>query len=134
MSVKYLYMLAAAGLLGCASAGSKTTAAHSGVFLGASEISETHADNMSAYEAVLRLRPNWLASHGAMTSNSQASNFAAVFVDGQFVGDVSALRAIQAYQVGDIRYYNVTEAGAKFGVRAGSTGAIEVTMKTAGQP
>ena len=37
--------------------------------------------------------PNWLAPHGAMTSNQQVSDYAAVFVDGQFVGDINALRS-----------------------------------------
>jgi hypothetical protein len=129
MSVKYLYLVAAIGVIGCATTATKPGSTRKANELSGDEIMQTHADNLSAYDAVARLRPNWLAPHGAMTSNQQVSDYAAVFVDGQFVGDINALRNIQAYQVGDIRYYNVTEAGAKFGVRAGTTGAIEVIMK-----
>jgi hypothetical protein len=32
-----------------------------------------------------------------------------------------------------VHYYNVAEAGGKFGVRAGTTGAIEVIMKSAAE-
>jgi hypothetical protein len=130
MKVRKVYLLAAAALVGCASTGTpRVGGVPSGNMLSAEEISGAHADNLSAYDAVSRLRPNWLAPHGATTMNSAVSNYAIVFVDGQEVGDINALRNIQAYQVGDLRYYNVTEAGAKFGVRAGTTGAIEVLMK-----
>ncbi|MGH7603379.1 MAG: hypothetical protein ACRENK_05185 [Gemmatimonadaceae bacterium] len=128
--MKHFYMLAAAALVGCASTGAPGVGGvPSGNMLSAEEISGAHADNLSAYDAVSRLRPNWLAPHGAATMTSSASEFATVFVDGLEVGDVNALKTIQAFQVGDLRYYNVTEAGAKFGVRAGTTGAIEVLMK-----
>ncbi|HZE07971.1 MAG TPA: hypothetical protein VE110_04365 [Gemmatimonadaceae bacterium] len=130
MRVQNLYLLAAAALVGCASTGTPHVGGvPSGNMLSAEEISSAHADNLSAYDAISRLRPNWLAPHGATTMSSNTSDYAIVFVDGQEVGDVTALRNIQAYQVGDMHYYNVTEAGAKFGVRAGVTGAIEVLMK-----
>ncbi len=134
MSVKSLYLVVAVGVLGCASAATNSGNTRKANELTAAEIAQTHADNLSAYDAVARLRPNWLAPHGAMTASSQASEYASVFVDGQLMGDVNALRNIQAYQVGDVRYYNVAEAGAKFGVRAGTTGAIEVIMKGPTQP
>jgi hypothetical protein len=95
-------------------------------------MSSTHADNGSAYDAIARLRPNWLAAHGVTSgqSNGAGTEYATVFVDGQEVGALTALRNISAYQVGDIRYYNVAEAGARFGIRAGASGAIEVMMKS----
>ncbi|MGH7652802.1 MAG: hypothetical protein ACREMS_13325 [Gemmatimonadaceae bacterium] len=130
MRVRNLYLLAAAALVGCATTATpRVGGVPSGNMLSAEEISAAHADNLSAYDAISRLRPNWLAPHGATTMSNNASDYAIVFVDGQEVGDVTALRNIQAYQVGDLHYYNVTEAGAKFGVRAGVTGAIEVLMK-----
>jgi hypothetical protein len=130
MTLRPLYLMAVAVSIGCATtAGQTGSAQRTASLLTAEEMAAAHADVLSAYDAVARLRPNWLVSHGAMTSNSAASEYATVFVDGQEVGDVNALKNIQAFQVGDIRYYNVTEAGAKFGVRAGTTGAIEVLMK-----
>ena len=132
MSVKYLYLLAAAGVMGCA-----TTAANTGTHranvLTAAEIADAHADATTVYDAIARLRPNWLVAHGTASTSSQGSESASVFVDGQLMGDINALRNITAYQVGSVHYYNVAEAGGKFGVRAGTTGAIEVIMKSAAE-
>ena len=130
MSIKYLYFLAVAAVVGCAS--TRTPGATSGnpTVLSAAEIQEQHADNNTAYDAVARLRPNWLASHGPVSSNTGVSSYASVFIDGQFVGDVKALRNIPAYHVGSIHYYDVTQAGARFGIRAGGGGAIEVLMQS----
>ena len=128
MSVKYLYLVGLASILGCASSGAHSNPVRSNVLTGM-EIADTHADLNTAYDALQRLRPNWLAPHGAMTSNTSVSNYASVFVDGQFMGDITALRDVQAYYVDEIRYYDVTQAGGRFGIRAGTTGAIEVSLK-----
>jgi hypothetical protein len=133
VSVKYLYPLAIAAIIGCSSNPSDTPGGRPAPIrtnvLTAEEMANTHADVNTAYDAVQRLRSNWLAPHGAASSNSTVSNYASVFVDGQAQGDVNALKGIPAYYVAEIRYYDVTQAGAKFGVRAGTTGAIEVSMK-----
>ena len=50
-------------------------------------------------------------------------------MDGPLLGELNALKDIPAFQVADLRYYDVTEAGGKFGLRAGSGGAIEVRSK-----
>ena len=126
MLVKHLYLVAVATAIGCASAGG--TPGQSGVprknaVLTAEEIAAAHADLATAYDAVARLRPNWLAARGAMA-------YAKVFVDGQQYGDLAALRNIQAFHVASMHYYDVTQSTAKFGVRGGDAGVIEVTIKT----
>jgi hypothetical protein len=134
MSVKYLYLAAVAAIVGCASSSTsdpplgRQSPIRTGA-LTAEEIANTHADINTAYDALSRLRPNWLAPHGAMSSNTNLSNYATVFVDGQLQGDVNALRSIPSYYVAEVHYYDVTQAGARFGVRAGAAGAIEVLMK-----
>jgi hypothetical protein len=96
-------------------------------------MTSAHADVSNLYDAIARLRPNWLAPRGTMGSAS-ASNYAQVFVDDQLVGDINALRGINAYQVGAARYYDVSQAGARFGLRAGTNGAIEVISKAPNRP
>jgi hypothetical protein len=132
MSVNRLYLLAVAAVIGCASSSSSdspnTGRARGSGALTAEEMAAAHADVNTAYDAVARLRPNWLASHGT-TSLAGGTEYALVYVDGQQYGQLSSLRNIQAYQVGDIQYYDVTQAGAKFGLRAGAGGVIEVRMK-----
>jgi len=129
MSVKHLYLIAVAVTLGCAPASG--TSGTAGIprranVLTADEMADAHADNASAYDAVARLRPNWLAAHGVA---AQGSEYAAVFLDGQRYGDLASLRNIPASHVGEIRYYDVTQAGGTFGIKADTGGVIEVRSK-----
>lgn len=129
MSVRHLYLAVVVAVLGCAaSASSRSTAPGRGNILTGEEIALAHADVTTAYDAIARLRPNWLAAHGVTSNpaNGGGTRFAIVFVDGQPYGDLNSLRDIQAYYIGDIRYYDITEAGARFGIRGGSSGAIEI--------
>ena len=134
MSVKHLYLLAAAAIIGCAPASATSGKSHTSAvprranFLAAAEILSAHADNMTAYDALARLRPNWLNSHGMTSFDPRGSEFAVVFVDGHPYGGLNSLHEIPAYQVADFRYYDVTEAGATFGLKAGTGGGIEVRM------
>ena len=94
------------------------------------EIANAHADVNTVYDAVARLRPNWLGAHGVTSSTSSTTTeYATVFVDGVFYGDLSTLRSLQAYHVADIRYYDITQSGAKYGIRGGSSGVIDVRTK-----
>jgi hypothetical protein len=136
MWVKHFHLVIAAALVACASGGSDPgtlpnapTARKSNVLTFA-EMSEAHADVATAYEALARLRPNWLASHGVTSTvaSGGGTEYASVFVDGQPYGDLASLRNIPAYHVTEFRYYSITEAGARFGLRAGSSGVIEVIM------
>jgi hypothetical protein len=133
MSVKHLYLVAVAAIMACAAAGgtSRKSAVHRAAnLLTAEEIGAANADVTTVYDAVARLRPNWLAGHGVTSVAATGTQFAIVFVDGQHYGDLNSLRNISAYDVGDIRYYDVTQAGAKFGILGGSSGVIEVSLKT----
>ncbi len=126
MLVKHLYLMAVAAAIGCASAGAtsgQTAVPRRGAVLTAEEIAAAHADNATAYDAIARLRPNWLAARGAMA-------YAKVFVDGQQYGALDSLRSISASHVNGMRYYDVTQSNARFGVQGGGAGAIEFTMKT----
>jgi hypothetical protein len=128
MSAKHLYLIAVAVTLACAPA---SPSANTGLprranVLTAEEIADAHADNASAYDAIARLRPNWLVAHGVAAHGSE---YAAVFFDGQKYGDLASLRNIPAAHVGEIRYYDVTQAGATFGIKGDTGGVIEVRSK-----
>jgi len=134
MSVRFLHLIAVAAVVGCATAGSKsgpTSVTGKANFLGAEEIAKAYADARSAYDAIARLRPNWLAARGvtSLVDGGAGTDFAVVFIDGQRYGDLHSLRQIQAYQVGSAQYYDVTQAGANFGIRGGASGVIEIKMK-----
>jgi hypothetical protein len=55
--------------------------------------------------------------------------FARVYLDGQAYGDLNSLKNIQAFHVGDITYYDVTQAGARFGISGGTGGVIDVRTR-----
>lgn len=131
MSIKLLYLAAVAVIVACASSGTTSSASaprRGTTVLTAEEIVSAHADNSNAHDAVARLRPNWLVEHGVTKTDGTA--YATVYVDGQQYGPLQTLRGIPAYQIEEIRYYDVTQAGAAFGIRAGTGGVIEVKTKT----
>ncbi|HEX9606938.1 MAG TPA: hypothetical protein VF962_06880 [Gemmatimonadaceae bacterium] len=136
MSGRHVYLVAVAAIFGCTSGGRTSdnppilVGSRMARILSADEIAAAHADVNTAYDAVARLRPNWLAGHGVTSGSASGTAFAVVFVDGEPYGDLSSLRNIPAYHVGDIHYYDVTEAGARFGIRGGSSGVIEVRTKS----
>ena len=131
MSTKHLFLTAAVAILGCAPAPPRDTTAESVVprranALTAEEIAAEHANTGTAYDAVARLRPNWLIARGVA---AQGSEYAVVYVEGSQHGDLASLRTIPAYHVAEMRYYDITQAGARYGVRGGTGGVIDVKLK-----
>jgi hypothetical protein len=137
MTIKPFYPLAVAIVLACASGGvpdpTITANTRKNSILSAEEIAAAHADNSTLYDAIARLRPNWLAPHGITSgqNNGAGTEYAVVYLDGQSYGDLNTLRGIPAYQAGAIQYYDITQAGGRFGIRAGSSGVIDVMIKSA---
>jgi hypothetical protein len=135
MSVKHLYVVAVMASMGCAASSgtsgtSYPTGSRNANVLTFDEVAANHADVATAYDALARLRPNWLASHGVTSTigGGTDTEYATVFVDGQPYGSIESLRNIPVYHVGEFHYYNISEAGAKYGLRGGSSGVIEVIM------
>lgn len=138
MSIKHLYPVAATvvAVLACASAppavdsfDASTSAPRWAEVLTAEEITNTKAEEVTAYDALSRLRPNWLAAHGVTSFSKKGAAYAIVYMDDQKYGDLNMLRNFKAFQVAEMRYYDFTQAGARFGVAAGGGGVIEVRSK-----
>jgi len=132
MSVKHLYLIALPVIVACApapgtSGTSGSPAPRRTTVLTAEEIRNANADAGSVYDAILRLRPSWLA-HGTKSFDPPSTDVPVVFVDGQRYGDLDALRNLDASHIADIRFYSPAEAG-RFGLQGGLSGVIEVTMK-----
>ena len=78
------------------------------------EIDSSHA--YTAFEAVYKLRPRFLASRGKVSLDpSQPNALPNVYVDNQFYGDISTLRGIAAGSIESIKFYTPGEAQYKFG-------------------
>jgi hypothetical protein len=138
MSIKHFYPVTAAFAvsIACAPAHSNfdpvdspTSAPRWAEVLTAEEITNTKAEEATAYEAISRLRPNWLAPHGVTSFSKKGTAYAIVYMDDQKYGDLNMLKNFKAFQVSEIRYYDFTQAGARFGVAAGNGGVIEVKSK-----
>jgi hypothetical protein len=139
MSVRHLFLVGVAVMLGCGPAGGTPGTGTGGALprrsnvINSDEIATFNPEGKTAFDIVSRLRPKWLIARGAQSllpeNNVDSTEYARVFVDGNPVGKLSALRDIEADQVEDIRFYDVAETGAKFGTRGGAAGVIEVRRK-----
>lgn len=92
------------------------------------EIVTANLDRGTLYDAISRLRSNWLG-RGTTSYDPPTTELAIVFVDGRRLGELESLRSIDANQIEHVRYYSAAEAGPRFGLQGGLSGVIEVTMK-----
>lgn len=85
------------------------------------EIVKSNAIN--AYEAIQRLRSNFLSYRGETSFYaSRAKLMPTVYVDDQRYGEITTLESIPAGQVASIRLYRAWEATTKYGT--GNTGGV----------
>ena len=134
MRPRNLFLIAVAVTLACAPAPGSATAGTPGAprprrstVLAAEEIRDANLETGTAYEAIARLRPNWL-TRGTESNGPLRAESARVFVDGRSYGELESLREFAASQIADIRYYSAAEAG-KFGLEGGLSGVIEIATK-----
>lgn len=98
-----------------------------GQVITAQEIADSQSH--TAYEAILKLRANFLSNRGKTTILGNSSSLPTVYLDGQMYGDASTLKNISANVVASIRLYRAWEATTKFGA-SNMGGVIEVITKT----
>ena len=123
----YLYLLAIAAVLACASSVSKSgMPPTSRSLITNEEIARSRAT--TAYGAVEQMRPLWLRSHGQTSLNMPSSQYATVYINKQRYGDITTLRSIPVDQVLEIRYYTPAESVTRFGADNVS-GVIEVLRR-----
>lgn len=108
----------------CASSGTSSSPSRSATVITAAEL-ET-VEELNAYEAVQRLRSNWLRTRGRVSMASQQG--IQLYIDGIHRGYVSELVSIRANAVGQMRFLSAREATARFGTDH-VDGAVLVTMK-----
>lgn len=83
---------------------------------------------VDAYDAVAKLRANFLASRGRTSFRSNESTLPTVFVDGLEYGPISTLKLIPATDVAEIRLFRSWEATTTFGTGF-MAGVIAVTTR-----
>lgn len=89
----------------------------------------------TAWDAIMRLRPEFLRARPAQSYNLQPNAgvsgpapLPALIVNGQRAGEVTDLRQVAATSLVFVRYYNIEEAKRKFGMQYDG-GAIEVAYR-----
>jgi hypothetical protein len=114
--------LALIAVAGCATGGGGSGGGGGGSApLTADDLQATSEPNL--YNAVRRLRPNWLRPRGSQISSGEV----ALFVNGTPTGTVSQLNSIPIESVTEIRYYSPSEAGFTFGTAGGNAGVVAVS-------
>lgn len=83
---------------------------------------------VDAYDAVAKLRANFLASRGRTSFRSNESTLPTVFLDGVEYGSISTLRLIAAADIAEIRLFRSWEATTTFGTGF-MAGVIAVTTR-----
>jgi hypothetical protein len=83
----------------------------------------------NAYDAITRLRPQFLNSHGRTTIYGSDTGYPQVYLNHQRYGDLQSLRTLDVHGISEIHYYNGTEATTRFG-SGNVSGAIEVITDT----
>jgi len=113
----------------CASAGSENGSPGRGDVITSEQMISANAQ--SAYDGVRKLRPNWFATRGPASINDSEPDVASVFLGGNQIGDIEALRNIRPDDIRELRYYEAGEASARFGM-GHTRGVIEVIMRGSG--
>jgi hypothetical protein len=127
MTGRPFFVLALAAALACASSGTAGTAVRRDPNLITEQEIATSAES-NLYDVVSRLRPMFLKTRGQSTINSGGTEYASVFLDGQYFGELGSLRNIVATQIHEIRYLSGPDAVSRYGMRYGS-GAVDVRSK-----
>ena len=78
-----------------------------------SEIDGAHVPN--AYEAIARLRPEYLQRRGRQTPESPTGQLPSVFVNDVEQRELDALRTVPAGAIVEIRYLSASAAAPQFG-------------------
>ena len=125
MSRLRLSLLLALSLAACVKASNSPQGAQRDLIT-EEEIASTNAIN--AYEAVQKLRGNFLSDRGKTTILGKSPSKPTVFVDGIQFGEIQSLRTISASVVQSIRLYRSYEAEQRYG-NGVMGGVIEVTTK-----
>ena len=127
MTGRPFFVLALAAALACASSGTAGTGVRRDPNLITEQEIATSAES-NIFDVVSRLRPMFLKTRGRSTINSGGSEYASVFLDGQYYGELTSMRNLVPSQIHEIRYLSGPDAVSRYGMRYGS-GAVDVRSK-----
>ena len=92
------------------------------------ELTDPAIVNMNAYDAVRRLRPNFLVIRGVRSVSGPPAQVH-ISIEGGPIQPLSALKDIPAHEVKELRYLSASDAGQRFGTAADAGPVIVVTRR-----
>ena len=128
-SARYMTLVALLGccfLAACASAANSRNGGDKSTRLTQEELAATNSANL--YDAITKLRPEWLTSRGPTSATDPTPTSVHVFMNGTLLGDVDYLRQVQWTDVNGVRYWDAGQASARFGM-GHPRGVIELERK-----
>lgn len=122
-----LTLIALTSLVACARPAAQSGDARgSNNVLTVAQLSAANTENL--YDAINRLRPNWLTSRGPTSVTNSTPTEVSVFMGGSFLGHSEYLKEIRVLDVTEVRYWDAGSASARFGA-GHPRGVIELTRK-----
>lgn len=113
-------------LIGCGGGAVTPRGAYDSNLITEDEIVASHS--VSAYDAIHKLRANFLSQRGLTSFTNSSSPMPTVYVDGQRYGEIAVLRTIPAEIVATIRLYRAWDASTRYGTN-NMGGVIAITTR-----
>jgi hypothetical protein len=108
-------LLSASSVAGCVSATPQSqTAPSSRNRLTRAELASANLDNL--FDAISKLRPEWLSSRGPTSVSDATPTSVSVFMDGSMLGKAESLKQLGVLDVTEVRYWDAAQASARFGM------------------
>ena len=85
-------------------------------------------NSLNLYDAIQKLRPDWLTTRGAVSVSNPELAVASVYMNGTMLGKADYLKQMRALDVTEVRYWDAGQASARFGM-GHPRGVIELTRK-----
>lgn len=113
--------------IGCASASTQAGAhRESRNLLTQEQLAATNRTNL--YEAIEKLRPEWLTSRGPTSVTNAELSVPSVYMNGAMLGKAEYLRGMLVTEVTEVRYWEAGPASARFGM-GHPRGVIEISRR-----
>jgi hypothetical protein len=121
----FVFALTTTGFTACASANKQATSQPSSRNrLTREQLAGANTANL--YDAISKVRPEWLSSRGPTSVTNSTPTSVDVFMNGSMLGKAEYLKEIGVIDVTEVRYWDAASASARFGM-GHPRGVIEVS-------
>jgi len=101
-------------LAACASSGTAGATRRGGNTITSEELQEPALAGLNAYEAVQRLRPNWLRERGTGSIRQSSDNFPKVIIN-DIPYTLDYLKSVSVPQIVEMQFISASDATTRFG-------------------